>query len=183
MASEYIDVVYPTALSVTVEIVRRLDAYRYDWDDATFKAEGWTTRKQALTEDTITLGWYASSVDPATWDDGEYLEIFEDAAILGGPIEVKGFSVVAGQFAHTGASLARAFWYENLSLIDQKTLASARAATWLGRGLRRFALLTDAKYETALTFPGVDVLYDGTTVILTLTHTNDGVTDTIRTPV
>ena len=183
MASEYLDVVYTTGKTARAEIVRRTDNYRYDWDDATFKASGWTTRRQTMTEDTTTLGWYRESVDPAAWDDGEYLLITDDSALATGPIALTGFSVVTGQFARVGAGLARAFWVQDVNTLDQKTLAGVRAATWLGRLLRRFALIANAKFTRPVSGTGSQTLYDDTTLIATITETDNGTTSTIEDPV
>ena len=179
---EILDVAYTTAKTVRFEIIRRADNARYDWTDAAFKTEGWTIRQKPATEDGLTLGWYRGEVDPSLWEDGEYLLIVDDAAVATGPIRLTGFSVVAGRFALLGAGLARAVWCQDVAELDQATLVGVRAATWLGRLLRRFALVTDAKYTVPSDDVGSDVLYDAAEVIATLTHANDATTETIEDP-
>lgn len=177
-----LDVVYVTGQIVRYEIVRRADNFRLDWNDGTYKESGWTIRQQPATEDGLTLGWYRAAADPALWDDGEYLLFVDDAAVLTGPIQGRGFSVVAGAFAVYGAGLARAAWCQDVHALDEKTLTGVRAATWLGRLLRRFALVPDAKYTQPVDDIGSDLLYDDQTVILTLSHATDGTTETIEDP-
>jgi len=62
------------AANTEIWFLRQADGFYYDHDDSTFKASGWTTLKEAMTEVDATndAGYYALSVDVSGWDDGRY---------------------------------------------------------------------------------------------------------------
>lgn len=66
-----------TGESPTVSIYRTSDGYFFDWDDDTFKASGWTTKEQTLTE-IGTEGRYYESVDSTAFSETNYVAFFEN---------------------------------------------------------------------------------------------------------
>lgn len=67
-----------TGESPTVAVWRVEDGYYLDWADSTFKASGWTTQYQSLTE-IGTTGRYSREVATTSWDPGNYLALLTNA--------------------------------------------------------------------------------------------------------
>ncbi len=59
---------------VLIEIRRKSDGFYYDFNDSTFKAAGWTTRQQAMTEldATNSAGTYYYDFNTSGLSDDEY---------------------------------------------------------------------------------------------------------------
>lgn len=101
MTAEAITIGYLTGKTVKVAVRRDSDGAWLDFSDGTFKAAGWTTGQQAMTEVTTgmptgTVGHYRTTVDPAAWTAGDYqLEVY-DAAIATQPIGAAAIQVHGG---------------------------------------------------------------------------------------
>ena len=92
-----ISVGYITGRTLRVEAIRLFDGLRYDWADETFKASGWTTRLQAMTEDGTTPGYYTLTFDvsdEAQWPrSSQYRFLLTDDAIADTVLAVQEFSI------------------------------------------------------------------------------------------
>lgn len=62
-----------------VIVTRLADGFIYDFNDSSFKAAGWITKRQAMAEvDAVELpGSYRLSVTVTAWDDGGYIGYFD----------------------------------------------------------------------------------------------------------
>ena len=74
---------------VLVEIRRKSDGFYYDFNDTTFKASGWTTRQQAMTELDVTnsAGVYYYDFNTTGLSDDEYFIRASSATAVNDPME------------------------------------------------------------------------------------------------
>ena len=176
MAIELISFGYVTGATVKVEFIRNSDQYRFDFTDHTFKNAGWGSRWLTPPEDATTTGWYFGNLDLSAVSpvaDGSYTLLFTDSGIANTVIGSLAVDVVAQRFA-TGAGLAQAVAYQDLSVADQNTLAGTRLATLLMHIKRRFL----GKVTQTAT-QQIVMQNDGATALATLPVADDGTTQTL----
>lgn len=130
---EPITIGYTTGKTVQLAVRRDSDGLWLDFSDNTFKAAGWVTPKQAVTElsgagiPAGVVGEYRATVDPAAWTAGEYQAYILDTAVTSKPVGFSGFSVQSGTITGERGVKAQTdkLAFTNANKVDAAVLAAA----------------------------------------------------------